>query len=100
VVKDTAVIKAWKLAARQITHVETELAGIYLAALTAGREDYRVLSVRGLSDIVGLRRNPDWTQYACETAAAAAAAILRSGSIDFGERPTHPPPAHRSPTGR
>lgn len=90
VVKDTALIEQWKQASRQITHVETELAGVYQAAATAGREGYPVLAIRGLSDIVGLRRDADWTQYACNTAAAAAAAILKSGSIDFGRRPPHP----------
>src|SRR5438477_6723143 len=28
------------------------------------------IAIRGISDVVGYRRHPDWTAYACETAAA------------------------------
>lgn len=83
VVKDPELVNKWKASARQISLVETELAGVYRAARSAGRQNYPVLAIRGLSDIVGLMRKPDWTQYACETAAAVTWAVLRSGFIDF-----------------
>jgi nucleoside phosphorylase len=82
-VKSTELLKRWQQNARQIVQIEMELAGVYEAARTAGRENYPVLSIRGLSDIVGFKRDPNWTGYACKTAAAFAAAVLRSGFIDF-----------------
>ena len=84
-VKDTALLATWQQSARQIVEVETELAGVYEAARKAGRQNYPVFAIRGLSDIVGLKRNPDWTQYACDSAAAFACAILRSGFIEFSK---------------
>jgi nucleoside phosphorylase len=83
--KDTKLLKKWQESARQVVQVETELAGVYEAAHSAGRQNYPVLAIRGLSDIVGLKRDPDWTQYACQTAAALTYAILRSGFIDFSK---------------
>jgi nucleoside phosphorylase/tetratricopeptide (TPR) repeat protein len=84
--KDVDLLNQWQQSARQLIQVEMELSGVYEAARTAGREDYPVLSVRGISDIVGFTRHPDWTAYACETAAAYTAAILKSGFIDFSKR--------------
>lgn len=42
-----------------------------------------MLSIRGLSDIVGLRRHDSWTKYACSSAAAFAAAYLRTQPVDI-----------------
>jgi len=89
-VKDTALLATWQQSARQIVEVETELAGVYEAARNAGRQNYPVLAIRGLSDIVGLKRNPDWTQYACDSAAAFTCAILRSGFIKFSKNLPNP----------
>ena len=82
-VKSAMLLQEWQESARQLTHVETELAGVYAAARSAGRQNYPLLAIRGLSDIVGLRRDPAWTTYACRTSAALAFAVLRSGFIDF-----------------
>jgi hypothetical protein len=38
-------------------------------------------SVRGISDVVGFRRSSAWTEYACQTAAAFTAALIRSRLI-------------------
>lgn len=84
--KDTDLLTNWRETARQIVEVETELAGVYESARTAGRQNYPLLAIRGLSDIVGLSREPNWTQYACDTAAALTYAILRSGFIDFSKK--------------
>jgi hypothetical protein len=84
-VKDSALLKEWESSARQIVDMETELAGVYEAARSAGRQNYPLLAIRGLSDVVGLRRNPDWTDYACQTAAGFACSVLRSGFIDFSK---------------
>jgi nucleoside phosphorylase/tetratricopeptide (TPR) repeat protein len=85
-VKDTQVLESWKEYAHDVTHVEMELAGVYKAASLAGRKDYPVLAIRGLSDIVGYIRDPNWTEYACNTAAAVAHAIIRTGFIEFEKR--------------
>jgi hypothetical protein len=67
-------VKQWLSAARQINGIEMELAGVYQAAWNAQKP---VLAIRGISDIVGFKRSPDWTGYACNTAAAFMLAILR-----------------------
>lgn len=81
--KDTQLLQAWRQSARQLIDVETELAGVYAAARSAGRQNYPVLAIRGLSDIVGFKRDPAWTAYACQTAAAFTHAVLQSGFINF-----------------
>lgn len=73
-VKNTQLADQWLRAARQIKGVEMELAGVYQAAWRAQKP---VLAIRGISDIVGFKRSPDWTTYACNTAAAFAEALLR-----------------------
>jgi len=74
-VKDTSIIEIWKKSARHLAAVEMELAGIYTAARRMERE-YPILAVRGISDIVGFKRDAKWTNYACETAAAFFFALL------------------------
>jgi internalin A len=75
-VKDTKLAKEWKLAARGVGHVEMELGGVYVAAQRANKP---VLSVRGISDVVGLRRSSAWTEYACQSAAAFSRSLVASG---------------------
>jgi hypothetical protein len=58
--------------ARHVVAVEMESAGIYKAV--HGRVPF--LAIRGISDVIGLKRDPEWTTYACETAAAFAHALL------------------------
>lgn len=72
--------------ARQIRAVEMESAGVHIAARGRGehRRAYPVLSVRGISDVVGFKRDEDWTLYACSAAAAYAAALVRSGVLHRG----------------
>ncbi len=73
-VKNTQLISQWLSSARQVKGVEMELAGVYQAAWDAQKP---VLAIRGISDIVGFKRSPAWTSYACHTAAAFAVALLR-----------------------
>lgn len=100
--KNSELLSQWRESARQIVDVETELAGVYVAARSAGRQNYPVLAIRALSDVVGLKRDPGWTSYACESAAALAYSVLRSGFINFEGnlpqewRPSEPPPAAMS----
>jgi nucleoside phosphorylase len=76
-VEDAEILQVWLKIARQIQAVEMESAGVYKAA--HGRVPF--LSIRGISDVVGLERHPDWTAYACQTAAAFVRALLLTTPI-------------------
>jgi nucleoside phosphorylase len=91
-VKDTQLVSQWKSAARSITHMEMELGGVYRAAWKPTRS-VPVLSVRGISDIVGFRRDAKWTSYACATAAAFVGALVTSDLPFFDDSSTRPLPA-------
>ncbi|MFZ0889296.1 MAG: tetratricopeptide repeat protein [Candidatus Binataceae bacterium] len=80
-VRNPAVLKHWMEASRKIQTVEMEAAGVFEAA---ARIDviYPVLVARGTSDVVGYRREAEWTAYACHTAAAFTIGLLRSGLLD------------------
>jgi nucleoside phosphorylase len=80
-IKSTKTIATWRTTARQIQAVEMELAGVYQAARRKNRE-YPILAIRGISDIVGLKRQADWTGYACHTAASFAHALLRTRLVE------------------
>lgn len=80
-VKDTEIVKQWRKTSRQLLVVEMELAGVYHAAKQKAKE-YPLLAIRGISDIVGFKRHPDWTLYACNSAAAFANAILKTAPIE------------------
>lgn len=73
-IKDTAVLIDWLDTARHLVAVEMESAGVYRAA----RDRCPMLAIRGISDIVGFKRDDAWTQYACQSAAAFANAFLRT----------------------
>jgi nucleoside phosphorylase len=75
-IKNTATIQKWQQSARHLAGVEMELAGVYEAARRWDQE-YPILSVRGISDVVGFKRDERWTKYACATAAAFFFALLR-----------------------
>lgn len=83
--KDTETLAVWIKMARQVLAVEMESAGVYRA--TYGRQ-VPILSIRGISDIVGLKRDPSWTQYACHTAAAFALALVRTRPFEPRNRST------------
>ncbi len=79
-VKAPSVLKGWLEHARDIKAVEMELPGVYEAARhQAG--DHPVLAIRGISDIVGYKRSPEWTAYACLTAASLAYALVSADAI-------------------
>lgn len=90
-VKDTELVRQWQESARQLTHIEMEAGGAYRAAHDA---DCPLLCVRGISDIVGFKRDPVWTAYACHSAASFTMALLRSEAIDFPPKP----PFEQSPS--
>jgi nucleoside phosphorylase len=76
-VKDPELLFPWIKTARGILAVEMESAGVHRA--TRGKTP--MLSIRGLSDIVGLKRLDAWTKYACASAAAFTRAYLRTQPI-------------------
>lgn len=86
-IKDAELLEQWRHSARAATHVEMELGGAYLAARTRdahGRDvEMPVLAVRGLSDIVGYKRAPAWTEYTCHSAAALTFALIRNRLFDL-----------------
>jgi nucleoside phosphorylase len=75
-VKDTSLLRVWKASVRHLTHIEMELGGAYYAARRHDPE-IPLLSVRGISDVVGFKRGPDWTQFACDSTASFLDALLR-----------------------
>jgi nucleoside phosphorylase/DNA polymerase III delta prime subunit len=85
--KDPDVLGTWMQSGRSIKAVEMELPGIYEAARSV-EGDIPILAVRGISDVVGLGRDPAWTEYACTTAASLARALLDIGLFDARPKPT------------
>lgn len=67
--RDPEVFQVWLKMARHVFAVEMESAGVYRAA--HGRQ-IPFLAIRGISDIVGLKRDDSWKIYACQSAAAFA----------------------------
>lgn len=74
-VKDAALVAQFKKMARQVEIVEMEAGGVFLAC-----HDHQIplLCVRGISDVVGFKRDADWTEFACNTAAAFFVAAVKS----------------------
>ena len=79
-VKDPTVLFPWITTARNLVAVEMESGGVYRAA----RERCPMLAIRGISDIVGLKRADAWTKFACASAAAFARAFLRTQPVPVG----------------
>jgi nucleoside phosphorylase len=82
-VKDPTVLFPWITTARNLLAVEMESGGVYRAA----RDRCPMLPIRGISDIVGLKRADAWTKFACASAAAFARAFLRTRPVPFGVSP-------------
>jgi nucleoside phosphorylase len=76
-VKDPLLLFPWIKTARGILAIEMESAGVHRAT----RDKTPMVSVRGLSDIVGLKRLEAWTKYACASAAAFTRAYLRTQPV-------------------
>ena len=85
-VKDPKLLFPWISTARGILAIEMESAGVHRAT----RERTPMLSIRGLSDIVGLKRHDAWTKYACASAASFTCAYLRTRPVPLRKRPKSP----------
>jgi nucleoside phosphorylase len=76
-VKDTHLVERWLTHARHIAAIEMELGGVYKAAAQRIDKQYPILAIRGISDIVGFKRDPAWTEYACNSAASFMIMLLK-----------------------
>lgn len=77
-VKDPDVLVPIVATSRSLLAVEMESAGVYRAA----RDKTPMIAIRGISDIIGYKRNDAWTKYACESAAYFARAYLRTTPVE------------------
>jgi len=83
-VKDPSVLISWLATARNLRAVEMESCGVYRGT----RDRTPMLAIRGISDIVGFKRDDDWTAYACRSAAQMARAYLRTKPVEPRGNPT------------
>jgi nucleoside phosphorylase len=83
-VKDPKVLFPWITSARGILAIEMESAGVHRAT----RDRTPMLSIRSLSDIIGLKRQDAWTKYACASAAAFTRAYLQTRPVPIRESET------------
>ena len=79
-VKDVDLIDQFLLGVRGLVAIEMETGGVRRAARRKGR-NLPVMTIRGVSDVIGLKRESDWTTYACNSAASFTYALIRSGQV-------------------
>jgi nucleoside phosphorylase len=93
--KDPVVFAKWLDKSREVKAVDMEIAGAHEAARSV-QGDTPVIVLRGLSDIVGFKRDGRWTEYACRSAAAFCKALLTSGVLPLEDEGNghKPPPAN------
>lgn len=82
-VKDPELIQYWRKVLKAVAAVEMESAGVYVVCQ---REGVPFLAIRGISDIIGWKRDEAWTRYACHSAAAYARMLIASGAFSLRER--------------
>lgn len=80
--RDPERLRIWLNSARQVLACEMESAGVYRATHARG---VPFIAIRGISDVIGVPRNPEWTAYAAASAAAFTHAFLRTGPISVDE---------------
>ncbi len=79
--KDTEIPAIWSETVRSMLAIEMESAGVLQAAQQMAKQ-YPVMAIRGISDIIGLKRDGRWTSYACQTAGAFTYAFIKAGIIE------------------
>lgn len=79
--KNTKIPTRWLEDARSILAVEMESAGVFQAAQQMNKQ-YPVMAIRGISDIIGLKRDERWTSYASQSAGAFTCAFIKAGIIE------------------
>ena len=75
-IKDPELLQQWRRVLKSVAAVEMESAGVYLLCQ---RNSLPFLAIRGISDIVGWKRDEAWTLYACQTAAAYTKMLVGAG---------------------
>jgi hypothetical protein len=86
-VKDPDLVISWLATSRDLLAVEIESGGVYRAS----QERCPMLTIRGISDIMGLKRAEAWTKYACASAAAFTRAFLHTRPVPVGASLSDPP---------
>ena len=61
-------------------------------------KQYPVMTIRAITNIVGLELDPRWTKYACQTAASFAFAFITADIIKTRDSSTPTPPVSLPPT--
>jgi nucleoside phosphorylase len=92
-IKDPFRLRDFLKINRSVLAVEMEAAGVYEAAQGIHHQ-YPVMAIRGISDIIGLQRDTQWRDYACQTAAAFAHAFIMTAPIDARKKPDIPQSEH------
>lgn len=75
-IKAPELLQKWRQVLKAVAAVEMESAGAYVPCQ---RNDVPFLAIRGISDIVGWKRDEAWTLYACHTAAAYTKMLVGAG---------------------
>ena len=91
--KNTEIPATWLESARSVLAIEMESAGVLQAAQQIDKQ-YPVMAIRGISDIIGLKRDEHWTPYACQSAGAFTCAFIKASIIEPRDNSTstaHPP---------
>jgi nucleoside phosphorylase len=78
--KDPEIFARWQKASRDIMAVDMEIVGVFEACRRAEKL-VPTLVIRGISDVIGFSRDDNWTEYACETAAAFTKSLLTARTI-------------------
>lgn len=79
-IRNIDLLLQWLQTAHAILAFEMESAGVFQAAQGILHQ-YPIMAIRGISDIIGLERDNQWTKYACQTAASFTHAFVSSGII-------------------
>ena len=77
-VQNANLARQWQQNHRDLAAIEMEAAG---ACAAAHDQNAKLIVIRGISDIVGLKRQRVWTKFACNSAAALAHALLKSDAL-------------------
>lgn len=80
--KNTEIPTQWLEDARSILAVEMESAGVFQATQQMNKQ-YPMIAIRGISDILGFKRDEHWLAYACQTAGAFTCAFIQAGIIEL-----------------
>ena len=77
-IKNPKLLQDWRRVLKGVAAVEMESAGPYVLCQ---RNNVPFLAIRGISDIVGWKRDEAWTLYACHVAAAYTRMLVDTGAF-------------------